>query len=510
MTEQERPYTTRLEANFGNIPWEEIAARLGLSCERTPEEVGRGINRVITGRLARLLSQKPEIIEEATRQIEAIIAKGKEISQEDADRLALKIASRKLKKEGIPSEFREPFSQEQKLLTEFVESGEYDEVVTRFRYSAEEREPEPNIGKEEVSLQERLQRYLIGKYDFPLGEFTIEDIDRLLRNLPPFDPRKAVLRAIKEYIERNPEIKATSIEEIIERLSGEAEKTHGVIQIEPLTLYEGSLDGDGTDWTSVGEAISSHPDIAAVTFYDLDRLRKSRTVTIGIEFCPLYDFGPLSESCLIKPSQGGEGAIVNSRVGKKWGATLHSLAEIKKFLAQYDVKLNVQVVFADWAVLAGKPDDANLNVLTRHNEIYAQAVARSFEDLNVEYHFTTMLQLVGEELAKYGIKQFAVASEGEVLERIPNDLEELAKALGIERIRLSGGKDRVRKILRELLKSTGRNVEIARALFFSYCVGLPIMLKTCDLHLGMERSRLLLELPTLSPDRKPAVNILVS
>lgn len=233
-------------------------------------------------------------------------------------------------------------------------------------------------------------------------------------------------------------------------------------------------------------------------------------VILALELCPLYKPGTL-EASQLESNPVDENSILNSRVGKKWIATQHTVSVISDFLEQQGRTLSVQATFGDMGVLAAKQEDANTNALDQHSALYEKLFSEFCERKNIELRYRRLSQIMTNG---HNVPSFLIA-EGSNTTDTAYSIDDFKDMLNLPNLPTARNIDRKRaQVLKYALSNLGGNVDVFRGFVNTYLHGIPQAAQGANLHLGMERAEWILALQTIqrhSADKKiPAINVLVS
>lgn len=476
----------------------DINRAVDLNPTRREETIRLETQSITKERLARFISTSTDVVNQANLAVEAKIKKSLVINDagsihEEKQKIALSLARNQLRK-GVPEQYVDQFRIESTELERVISSGEYDVMIREIRSNWQEikekyRDQESTEISKDTFYSQLFSKLLAEKINnliqSPLlGSITIDDADNFLRRIPPIKEDNSIAENIRT--QKNPESNLVHAE-----------------------LYDRLKDPSGLDWRPLKQGLETDPSIESADILDLQNLRTiNGNIKVEVEYCPLYQPGKLSESSLIINPQGLD-SIINSRVGKKWIATEASLRLLKDHLRKNGRTLEVKATFADWAVLAGKNNDVNIEALAQQFDIYYKEIDRLCNRLGIPYRFQKMSDTLGAVLQAQGINQFVVAENSDIITDISHDGQNILRSLGFESLEISPESIEADKTIKDLIKGCEGKASLIKGLIGAYWVALPKLVEDCNMHLVMERSQNLLNLSTLGSNKKTTLNVLV-
>lgn len=259
--------------------------------------------------------------------------------------------------------------------------------------------------------------------------------------------------------------------------------------------------------------LQQHPDVERALWNDLDKAIASHgdTVTIAVEFCPLY---VLSENSLttLQLAQDVLGQdSIQKYTGTKWEQTLQAIRIIKEHMRAFKKTIKVQATFADRGVLVATSQGANPTLIEMHATAYAHALAAFAEQEDISVDFQRLSDLPSKPGTK-GVEPFVIMNTGRILERRPSVEEVVEMIKFMDRIPLTSSQRRKRAgVLLRLLDGCGGNIDVLESIVRTYLDYEPSL--GADIHIGVERTDNLLSLAILADDvhiaRIPKLNLLV-
>lgn len=264
----------------------------------------------------------------------------------------------------------------------------------------------------------------------------------------------------------------------------------------------------------VEESLSTTEGIARARWDDLAHVtapNENKTVSFGLEFCPLYTAETtLAESRIDKEIEG-ESSILKSRVGNKWSASKRTIEEIKKSLEQVGLQIAVKVIFADIGVFAANKEDLDPCIIEKHFELYRFSLGDFCQNLGINLEFSRLSEIIPSDPFN-AVNNFIVPDNNGRMDI--EDPEKLLDIVNMKEIISHMDKRSIKKwkqTLSTLFNASNGNISVFRGLVNTYVQ--YDTTQECDIHLGIERSDGLLALQSLASRLRkrqmPSLNILV-